>query len=61
MSLSLLLRQRSACLVRLTWMDFMMGGEWPYSSYFVGCCLQDLSNIEYSFLQKLFLFAFPLI
>ena len=32
-----LLQQCPACLVRLTW----MGGKWPYSCYFAGCCFQD--------------------
>ena len=37
--------------VCLTWIVFVMGGRWPYSWCFVGCCLQDLfknavSNIE---------------
>ena len=31
MSKSLLLRQCPACLVRLTWIVFVMGGRWPYS------------------------------
>ena len=31
MSSSLLLRQCPACLVRLTWIVFVMGGRWPYS------------------------------
>ena len=31
MSSSLLLQQYPACLVRLTWIVFMMGGRWPYS------------------------------
>ena len=38
MNLSLLLQQCPACLVRLIWMVFEMGG-------FVGCCLQYLFNI----------------
>ena len=45
MSSSLLLQQCPACLVRLTWIVFVMGGRWPYSYCFVGCCLQDLFNI----------------
>ena len=45
MSSSLLLQQCPACLVRLTWIVFMMGGRWPYSWYLVGCCRQDLFNI----------------
>ena len=31
MSSSLLLKQCPACLVRLTWIVFVMGGRWPYS------------------------------
>ena len=31
MSSSLLLQQCPACLVRLTWIVFVMGGRWPYS------------------------------
>ena len=42
MSLSLLLQQCPACLVRLTWIVFVMGGRWPYSWCFVVCCRQDL-------------------
>ena len=45
MSSSLLLQQWPACLVRLTWIVFMMGGRWPYSWCLVGCCRQDLFNI----------------
>ena len=45
MSSSLLLQQWPACLVRLTWIVFVMGGRWPYSWCFVGCCRQDLFNI----------------
>ena len=41
MSLSLLLQQCPACLVRLTWIVFVMGGRWPYSWYLVGCCRQN--------------------
>ena len=50
MSSSLLLQQCPVCLVRLTWIVFMMGGKWPYSWCFVGCCLQDLFNIARSIL-----------
>ena len=42
MSSSLLLQQCSACLFRLTWIVFVMGGMWPYSWCLVGCCRQDL-------------------
>ena len=45
MSSSLLLQQCPECLVRLTWIVFVMGGRWPYSWCFVGCCCQDLFNI----------------
>ena len=45
MSLSLLLQQCPACLVRLTWIVFVMGGRWPFSWCLVGCCRQDLFNI----------------
>ena len=45
MSSSLLLQQCTTCLVRLTWRVFVMGGRWPYSWSFVGCCRQDLFNI----------------
>ena len=49
-SLSLLLQQCPACLVRLTWIVFVMGGRWPYSWCLVGCCHQDLFNISRSIL-----------
>ena len=45
MSLPLLLQQCPACLVRLTWIVFVMGGRCPYSWCLVGCCCQDLFNI----------------
>ena len=32
MSSSLLLQQCPACLVRLAWIVFVMGGRWPYYS-----------------------------
>ena len=44
-SSSLLLRQCPACLVRLTWTIFVMGGRWSYSWCLVGCCHQELFNI----------------
>ena len=37
MSSSLLLQQCPACLVRLTCIVFVMGGNWPYSWCLVGC------------------------
>ena len=45
MSSSQLLQQWPACLVRLTWIVFVMGSRWPYSCCLVGCCWQDLFNI----------------
>ena len=42
MSSSLLLQQCPACLVRLTWIVFVIGGRWPYSWCLVGCCRHDL-------------------
>ena len=42
-SSSLLLRLCPACLARLTWIVYVMGGRWPYSWYLVGCCHWDLN------------------
>ena len=53
MSSSLLLQQCPACLVRLTWIVFVMRGRWPYSWCFVGCCRQDLFNIALNILVSL--------
>ena len=53
MSSSLLLQQCPACLVRLIWMISKMGGRWPYSCCFVGCCYQDLFNVACSILVHL--------
>ena len=50
MSSSLLLQQCPACLVRLTWIVFVIGGRWPYSWCLVGCCHQDLFKIARSIL-----------
>ena len=50
MSSSLLPKQCSACLVRLTCIVFVMGGRWPYSWCLVGCCRQDLFNIALNIL-----------
>ena len=44
MSSFLLLQQCPACLVRLTWIVFVMGGRWPYSWCLMGCCRHDLFN-----------------
>ena len=53
MNSSLLLQQCPICLVRLTWIVFMMAGKWPHSCCFVWCCLQDLFNIARSILVQL--------
>ena len=50
MSLSLLFPPCPACLA---WMVFEMGGSYPYSSCFVGYCLQDLFNTAHSILVQL--------
>ena len=50
MSLSLLLQQCPACLVRLILIVFVMGGRWPYNCCFVRCCLQELFSIARSIL-----------
>ncbi len=39
MSSSFLFQQCPACLVRLAWIVFVMGGRWPYSFYVVGCSI----------------------
>ena len=49
-SSTLLLQQCPACLVRLTWIVFVIGGRWPYSWCLVGCCCQDLFRIARSIL-----------
>ena len=51
MSSFLLLQQCPASLVHVIWMVWM-GGEWPYSCCFVGCCFQDLFNIAYCILVQ---------
>ena len=50
MSSFLLLQQCPASLVRLTCIVFVIGGRWPYSWCFVGCCRQDLFNIALNIL-----------
>ena len=50
MSLSLLLQQCPACLVRLILIVFVMSDWWPYSYCFVGCWLLYLFNIARSIL-----------
>ena len=53
MSSSLLLQQCPACLVRLTWIFFVIGGRWPYSWCLVVCCRQDLFKIARSIRRQL--------
>ena len=50
MSSSLLLQQCPACLVRLTWIVFVMGGRWPYSWCFVGVAARTCSILLSAFL-----------
>ena len=53
MSSSLLLQQCPACLVRLTWIVFVIGGRWPYSWCLVGYCCQDAAcNPEQEYLLE---------
>ena len=52
-SSSLLLQQWPACLVRLAWIVFVIGGRWSYSWCFVVCCRQDLFNIARNILVSL--------
>ena len=56
MSSSLLLQQCPACLVRLTWIDFVIGGRWPYSWCLVGCCCQDLKKKWYPIIMNIWRF-----
>ena len=51
MSSSLLLQQCPACLVRLTWIVFVIGGRSSYCWCLVGCCRQDLFKIACSILD----------
>ena len=52
-SLPLLLHQCPACLVRLTWIVFVMVGRWQYCYCFVECCSLDLFNTARSILLEL--------
>ena len=53
MSSSLLLQQCPACLVRLIWIVFVMGGRWPHSWCLLGCCRQDLFYIARNIIVSL--------
>ena len=57
MSSSLLLQQCPACLVRLTWIVFVMGGRWPYSCCFVGCCLSLKIRISLLYIHAILCLA----
>ena len=50
MSSSLLLLQYPACLVRLTWIVFVIGGRWPYSWCLVGVAARTCSRLLAAFL-----------
>ena len=54
---SLLLQQCPACLVRLTWIVFVMGGRWPYSWCFVGVTARTYSILLATFLCNCRLFS----
>ena len=45
MSLSFLLQQCPTCLVCRIWMVLEIGGKYPYSCCFVGCCFLDLFSM----------------
>ena len=47
MNSSLPIQQCPACLVHLIWIVLQIGGRWPYSCCFVGCCFQDLFIIAF--------------
>ena len=53
MSSSLLFQLCLACLVRLTWIVFVMDGKWSYSCCFVGCCLLEMFSIARRVLVQL--------
>ena len=50
LSSSLLLQQCPACLVRLAWIVFVMGGRWPYSWCLVGVAAKTCSILLAAFL-----------
>ena len=53
MSSSLLLQQCLACLFRLTLIEFVMGGRWPYSCIFVGSWFHYIYIYIYIYMIKL--------
>ena len=46
-SSSLLLQQCSACLVRLIWIVFVMGGRWPYSWCLYSQMVPNILKLNY--------------
>ena len=61
MSLSLLLQQCPVCLVRLTWMVFVMGGRWQYSRCLVGVAARSYSILLLTFLCNCRLASSPVV
>ena len=61
MSSSLLLQQCPACLVRLTWIVFVIGGRWPYSWCLVGVAARTCSRLLAAFLCNCRLASSPAI
>ena len=59
MSSSLLLQLWLACLVRLNWIVFVIGGRWPYSCCLVGCCPRTCSRLLAAFLYNCRLASSP--
>ena len=55
---TLLLQQCPACLVRLTWIVFVMGGRWPYGWCLVGCSRQGLFNIAHNILVYIYIYIY---
>ena len=49
----LLFQQYPSCFIRLITIVLEMGGWWPYSCCFVGCCFRDLLNIACNSLMQL--------
>ena len=58
-SSSLLLQQCPACLVRLTWIVFVIGGRWPYSWYLWCVAARIYSLLLSTFLYNCCLVSSP--
>ena len=56
-SSSLLFPQCPTCLVRLILIVFVMGGRWPYSCCFVGCCNINMKSKSFGSLDIKSLFT----